>query len=133
VSTRILTQALYGLFGAGYLIAGTAACLYRTGLLPDVVRDALVAVSRGDANTLHVVQEFGTHLILAGLVTLWFLRHYEQSRPFHWFMTVCWGLFALIHWFDVRGPYPSAAGPLVNTVPFALFAVTGLLRLRCKR
>ena len=54
----------------------------------------------------------------------------RSQSAFHWAMTTGWGLFALIHWFDVRGPMRSVAGPAVNTVPFAAFVVVGLLRLR---
>jgi hypothetical protein len=48
-------------------------------------------------------------------------------------MTAGWGLFALVHWVDVRGPVRSVAGPTVNTIPFALFSAVGLLRLRADR
>ncbi len=63
------------------------------------------------------------------LITFWFLRHYEQSRPFHWAMTAFWGLIALVHWVDVRGPFTSVLDPLVNSIPFFLFVVLGLLRM----
>src|SRR5262249_15955337 len=122
--------SLYGLFGILYLVAGVSVLLYRTDLLPAAVRGLIDAISRDDLNTVHVMQEFGSFLIFAGLITFWFVRHYERSGPFHWAMTAFWGLFALIHWYDVRGPIASVTGPLVNTVPFALFAAVGLIRLR---
>jgi hypothetical protein len=128
--TRTLAKSLYGLFGALYLAAGASALLLNTGVLPDAVRDLILEVGRGDLNTLHIMQEFGSTLVFVGLVTFWFIRHYEVSRPFHWAMTVFWGLVALVHWFDVRGPVPSVVGPLINTVPFSLFVAVGLLRLR---
>jgi hypothetical protein len=127
-TTRVLAKSCYALFGTGLLVAGASALLVGSGLLPDAHRDAVVAESRGNRHTLHVGQEFGSALVFAGLITFWFLRHYEQSRPFHWAMTIFWGLFALVHWFDVRGPAPSAAGPLVTTIPFLLFVSVGLLR-----
>ena len=71
--------------------------------------------------------------IFVGLITLWFIWHYKESRLFHWAMTTFWGLFALIHWFDVRWPTTDFIGPAKNTVPFALFFVVGLLRLRSDR
>jgi len=42
-------------------------------------------------------------------------------------MTAYFGVDALIHWFDVSGPPPSIAGPLLNTMPFLLFVTLGLL------
>jgi hypothetical protein len=76
------------------------------------------------------MQEFGSLLVFVGLITFWFVRHYDRSWPFHWAMTLFWGLLALVHWFDVRGPVESVIGPAINTVPFGLFVLLGLLRLR---
>jgi hypothetical protein len=126
--TRALAQSLYGLFGAIYLVAGAGVLLLGTGLLPDAVRDIIESLGRRDSNTLHIMQEFGSVLVFVGLITLWFIRHYDQSRPFHWAMTAFWGLFALVHWFDVRGPFQFGVGPLINTVPLGLFVAVGLLR-----
>jgi hypothetical protein len=131
--TRVLARSLYGLFGALYLVAGMSVLLLRTGLLPAPVRDLIMDIGQDTPNTLHIMQEFGTALIFVGLITFWFLRHYEQSRPFHWAMTAFWALFALVHWFDVRGPFRSAVGPAINTIPFALFLLVGLLRETSER
>jgi hypothetical protein len=128
VATRVLTKSCYGVFGTGLLAAGASILLVGAGLVPDVHRDAIAAESRGGLDALHVGQEFGSLLVFAGLITFWFLRHYERSRFYHWSMTAFWGLFALVHWFDVRGQPPSIVGPLVTTVPFVLFAAIGLLR-----
>jgi hypothetical protein len=127
-AVRVLTKCCYGVTGAGFLVAGAAVLLFKTGLLPDSVRDIIMDFGEGNLNTLHVAQELGSLLVFAGLITFWFLRHYEQSRPFHWAMTLFWGLIALVHWFDVRGPIDSVTGPLVNSVPFAVFVTVGLLR-----
>jgi len=126
--TKILSQALYGLFGVIYLVAGASVLLLGTGLLPNAVSDLIISLGRDDGNTLHIMQEFGSLLVFAGLITLWFLRHYDQSRPFHWAMTVFWGLFALVHWFDIRGSFRYDIGALINTVPLSLFVLVGLLR-----
>src|SRR5262249_44214230 len=86
--TRALAQSLYALFAALYLVSGVSVLLLRTRLLPGPVSDLIVAIAEGNSNTLHVMQEFGTLLIFTGLITLWFVRHYDQSRAFHWAMTV---------------------------------------------
>jgi len=130
MSTKALVRSFYGIFRVLYLIAGVSVLLLRTDFLPAAVRDLIVEAAQDNLNTLHIIQEFGSLLVFAGMITLWFTLHYDQSRVFHWAMTTFWGLLALVHWFDVRGPYPSVIGPLINTVPFGLFVVIGLLRLK---
>ena len=125
---RVLAKTLYGLLSTTFLVAGAAVLLLGTGLLPDRVRDTIIDIARGDSNTLHILQEYGCLLVFIGLITLWFIRHYEASRTFHWAMTVFWGLIALVHWFDIRGRGDDVVGPLINTVPFALCLAVGLLR-----
>jgi len=127
MSSRILAKSLYILFGTLYLVAGAAALLFRTGLLPDAVKDLLLDVAHGDLNAVHISQEFLSLLVFAGLITFWFARHYEQSLFFHWAMTTFWGLFALIHWFDVRGPVRLDLGVFINAIPFILFLSVGLV------
>jgi len=127
-TTRILAKAVYALFAALFLAAGVTTLLVNTGLLPEALRDIVVQFSQNNLGMLHIIQEFGTLLVFAGLVTLWFIRHYDESRYFHWAFTAYWAIMALIHWFNVAGPYESIVGPLVNTVPFAIFLTIGVLR-----
>lgn len=129
--TRAAAKTLYSLFGAGYLLVGLLVLLYGTGRLPEAASGAVLRAVKGDMNALHIVQEFGAVLVFVGLITFWFVRHYEQSRAFHWAMTAAWGLIALAHWFDVRGEH-SAVGPFINTVPFALLLLLGLLRMKAE-
>jgi hypothetical protein len=126
--TRALAKALYALLGAVFLAAGVSVLLLGTGLLPEPVRELIEDIGGGNANTLHIMQEFGSLLVFAGLITFWFVRHYDASKTFHWAMTVFWGLFALVHWVDVRGSFQVGVGQVINTVPFLLFAGVGLLR-----
>jgi hypothetical protein len=127
MSTRILAKSLYVLFGTLYLVAGSAVLLFRTGWLPDVVKKILLNVAEGNLNAVHISQEFGSLLVFAGLITFWFVRHYDQSLFFHWAMTTFWGLFALIHWSDVRGPVRFDTGVLINAIPFILFLLVGMV------
>jgi hypothetical protein len=127
MSRAILAKALYILFGALYLTAGAAALLFRTGLLPAFAKDILLDVAQGNLNAVHISQELGSLLVFAGLITFWFARHYQQSLFFHWAMTTFWALFALIHWFDVRGPIRFDTGVLINAIPFILFLLVGLV------
>jgi hypothetical protein len=126
--TRVLTQSVYSLLGVLFLVAGGSVLLLGTGLLPDAMRDLIVSLARDNDNTLHIMQEFSALLVFVGLITFWFVRHYEASRPFHWAMTAFWGLIALVHWIDIRGPVSSMIGPAINSIPFAVFVLLGLLR-----
>jgi hypothetical protein len=128
--TRVLAKALYVLLGVVFLAAGASVLLLGTGLLPEPVRALLEDIGDGNANTLHIMQEFGSLLVFAGLIALWFVRHYEASKTFHWAMTAFWGLFALVHWVDIRGGLQFGIGQMINTIPFILFVGVGLLRLR---
>jgi hypothetical protein len=123
----MLARSLYVLFGVLYLAAGTTVLLFRTELLPPAVKSTLLDAAGGDLNVVHIAQEFGSLLVFVGLITLWFARHVQQSRFFHWAMTTFWALFALIHWFDVRGPIRFDVGVLINAVPFLLFLSVGVV------
>jgi hypothetical protein len=133
VHVKGIIKFIYGFLAAVFLLAGAGIALLDTGLLPGGLSRALSDAAGGDAGALHIVQEFGAFLVFAGLITLWFVRHYEQSRFFHWALTAAFGLVALAHWFDVRGTRDSNIGPLVNSVPFVLFLVLGLLRRSSER
>jgi hypothetical protein len=127
MTSGVLAKTLYMIFGVLYLAAATVALLFRTGLLPDAVKSTLLDAAHGDLNAVHISQEFASLLVFASLITFWFARHYKQSLFFHWAMTTFWALFALIHWFDVRGPIRFDAGVLINSIPFILFLVVGLV------
>jgi len=128
VSIKPIAQFLYGFFAAVFLIVGATVLLLRTDLLPAAVRSIVMNVAHEDMNAAHLIQELGSMLVFAGLISVWFIRHYEQSKFFHWAMTTFWALFSLVHWFYVGGPFKSVTGPMINTIPFVLFAIVGLLR-----
>ena len=79
------------------------------------------------------MQEFGTHLLACGIFALWFAWRYEHSWVFQWAMSVACAAFALVHWLDVRETPGDIRGPLVTTIPAALFVAVGLLRWRAER
>ncbi|MBI3422703.1 MAG: hypothetical protein HY011_07160 [Acidobacteria bacterium] len=133
MTIQTLTKSFYGFVGTLLLLAGGTVLLLRTGLLPEALQSLIFNVGRGDLNAVHILQEFSALLVFAGLMTFWAIRHYEQSRPFHWALTTFWGLLALVHWVDARGDFKSVAGPLINTIPFALFVLVGLLRQRVEK
>ena len=128
-----IAKALYALFGAVFLIVGATVMLLHTGLLPEAIKNVVMDVGHSDANAIHLIQELGSILVFAGLITFWFIRHYEHSKPYHWAMTTFLALFALAHWFDGREGPGSFKGPLINTIPFILFLLIGLLRMSAER
>ncbi|MCA1573603.1 MAG: hypothetical protein LC770_03515 [Acidobacteria bacterium] len=123
-----IAKVVYGFFAAAFLLVGITAFAAGTGLSPEPLHAAAMGVDPGDATALHIIQEFGAFLVFIGLITFWFMRHFAQSHTFHWAMTLAWGLIALAHKFDVRGSRNSGIGPIINSIPFILFAALGLLR-----
>ena len=128
MNTKPIVKGLYAVNGALFIIAGTAVLLYRTPLLTDGVREIILKVVHDDLNALHLLQEFSSLMIAAGILSFWAVKNYEQAKTFHTAMTIFWGLLALIHWFDVRGPWHSIHGPIINTVPFVLFLIAAWAR-----
>ncbi|HEU4388542.1 MAG TPA: hypothetical protein VFV34_12145 [Blastocatellia bacterium] len=132
MSIKPAVKLLYGVFGVACLAIGATVFLLPTGLLPDAVENRVLNFGHDDLGTLHIIQELGSILIFAGLITFWFIRHYEQSPTFHWALTVCWAFLALAHWFDAKGHLHSGTGQLIDTIPFILFVLVGLLRNRAE-
>jgi hypothetical protein len=130
MNIRVVANSLYGVVGTVFLIVGATVLLLTTGLLPAVLGGFIMKFGHDDPTTLHIIQELGSVLIFVGLITFWFIKHYEQSLAFHWAMTTFWMFFALAHWFDVRGSFHAGSGQLVNTIPFILFVLVGVLRKR---
>src|SRR5262245_10127465 len=126
--TRLLTKSVYALVGVLFLLVGATVLLLGTGLLPAPVKDVILSIGEDNPNTLHLMQEYATLLVLVALLTFWFVKHYEMSRAFHWAMTFFWGLIAIIHWFDPRGQFHYGLGEAITSIPFVLFVVVGLLR-----
>jgi len=128
---RTITRSMYAVVGATFLFGGSSVLLLGTGLLPLQLKDSILSIGEDNINTLHLMQEYASLLVLVGLVTFWFIRHYEQSRAFHWVMTAFWGIIALIHWFDPRCEFHSGLGEAITSIPFFLFVLIGLLREKC--
>src|SRR5262245_553059 len=126
INTTSLAKTLYAVFGALYLVAGGAVLLTRSGYLSLSVTRIVGHISHGNGYAFHILQELGASLVFAGLITLWFLRHYEQSGFFHFAMTAFLGLFALVHWLDAGWSWDNnVAGLSLATAPFLLFAIVG--------
>ena len=130
---ELIAKSAYGFFGTVFLIAGATVMLFHTGLLPASIENILMDFANRDPNALHLIQEFGSLLVFAGLISIWFVRHYQKSKVYHWAMTTFWALFALAHWFDGGDSPRSIGGLLINTIPFMMFLLIGLFRLSSER
>jgi hypothetical protein len=128
MNIKAAAKFVYAIVGMTFLIGGGAVMLLHTGLLPESVKNLVISFAHGDPLAVHLIQELASILVFVGLITLWFIRHYEQSTVFHWAMTTFWALFALAHWFDGREGPRSMRGPIINTIPFVVFFLIGLLR-----
>jgi len=130
---RTISIIVYSLFGAVFLIAGATVMLLHTGLLPEPLRQFVLGFAHNDELAIHLIQELSSLLVFTGLITFWFVRHYDQSLPFHWAMTAFWALFSFAHWVDGRAGPRSIKGPIVNTIPLLFFLVIGSLRAGSER
>lgn len=128
-----IAKSVYSFFGALFLIVGASVMLLHTGLLPQFVKDLVMGFAHDDDLAVHLIQELSSILVFAGLISFWFIRHYEHSTAYHWAMTTFWALFSFAHWFDGREGPRSLTGPLINTIPLLVFLLVGLLRWHSDR
>jgi hypothetical protein len=84
LTIKPVARSLYGFFAVIFLIVGVSVLSLRIGLLPDFARSIVMNAAHEDLNAAHLIQEFGSMLVFAGLISVWFIRHYEQSKFFHW-------------------------------------------------
>jgi hypothetical protein len=127
MNIETINKSLYALLGSIFIIVGIITTLFSLGLLPSGLKEAILHIAKGELNSVHLVQEIGCLMVGTGLLSFWFIRNYNHSKSFHWAVTILFALIAIVHWFDVRG-FKSTTGPIINSIPFALFAITGLLR-----
>jgi hypothetical protein len=128
-----LIRLIYALLGAAYLAAGVGILLYRADVLSQEVIYVINQIAHDSPSALHIMQEFGTHLIALGIVALWFAYQYELSWVFQWAMTIGWGLFGLIHYLDVRAAGGGYRNWIYTAIPFVVFLALGVLRWRSER
>ncbi len=133
MNIRPVARGVYALVAGVLLAAGSAVLLLGTGLLPASLSQRIRAFGGGEGVGVHLLQEMGTLLVLAGLVSLWCVRNYERSLYFHGAMTVFLGLFALVHWFDSQGSFHAGTGEVITTLPFAAYLLLGVIRSRTER
>ena len=130
---ELIAKSVYGFFGVIFLLVGSVVMLFHSGLLPGAIQSVILGFARDDPYALHLIQEFASILVFAGLISLWFIKHYRLSKSYHWAMTTFWALFAIAHWFDGRGRPLSDPGVLIDTIPFVLFLLIGFARWNSER
>jgi len=112
---RRFTVVVYAVFGTLALLLGVLALVAPARALPPEMYSPLAA---------HLLREQGAEGVFIGLMALWCATHYEQRRPVHNALLVFTLLFAAIHWAEYLQDRRSLLSPLVNSVPFLLFAAT---------
>jgi len=123
------TRVAYWLFGILYVALGTGSMLLPTGWFPHSLADHLLAGEVLSPFGAHLMQEFGTVVLALGFVFLWCANRTQYSPSLHWAMTFYFSLDALIHWIGPAGPIGSWPRGIVNSIPFAVMLVVGLLQL----
>src|SRR5262245_43082776 len=98
----------------------------------DLMRD-FMGTETPSAFHAHLMQEFGTVMAALGAVFLLFSKYRGDSRSFHWAMTGYFFLDALIHWIGPGGLIGSWRRGIVNSIPFAVMLLLGLLQWRASR
>jgi hypothetical protein len=112
---RILTTAVYALFGTLALVAGVVALVTPSVIISEASSSPLVA---------HLTREEGASFVFIGLMFYWCLGHYEQRRGVHLAFLAFIILFAGIHWHDYLQNRRDIISPLIITIPVVLLAVT---------
>lgn len=111
---RSATRGMYAVFGTLALLAGIVAVLRPGIILPDVHSQL----------TAHLVREEAACFIFVGLMFFWCFFHFDQRRLVHLALLAFTAIFAGIHWADYRRDLRDLRGPLVNTLPVIILAVT---------
>ena len=109
------TKLVYGVLGALSLAAAVVALVRPDVALPP---NLALPIAR------HLVREQAALFIFVGLMFFWCLRNFEQRRPVHLALLVFIVVFAGVHWLDFVSGRAGIVGPLINTIPVALIAVT---------
>ena len=124
--TKVL-RIVYGLLGVLYLFIGVGSFVLPLGWLPEGIGGALLTEESPSVFLGHLLQEFGTVVLALGLLFVWHARRKELSVGFHWLVTLYLSLDALVHWVGPEGLIGSWPRGIINSVPFTLMLVLGLL------
>jgi hypothetical protein len=125
-----VTRIVYGLLGILYVLIGAGSMLLPTGWLPKSLAAGILAGEMRTPFVQHLLQEFGAVVLALGLAFLWYANRKERSRSFHWAMTFYLFLDALIHWVGPEGLIGSWPRGIINSIPFTVMLLLGLLQLR---
>jgi hypothetical protein len=107
-------SVIYGLFGAGAIVYGSAALLFPAARLSGAAESFRFA---------HILREQGAAAIFIGLMAFWCILNYERRRGVHYCLMVFAFLLAAIHWCDYFGGHLSWMSPLYNSLPFFVLLI----------
>jgi len=113
-----INSIIYGIFGAGAIVAGVAALLFPPAIIASAAQSFPLA---------HILREEGAAAIFIGLMALWCIFNYERRRSVHYFLMVLTFLLAAIHWCDYFAGHLPWISPLYNSVPFIVASLMAVL------
>jgi hypothetical protein len=125
-----ISRIVYCLIGILYIVIGVGSMLVPAGWIPQRLAGDILTREITTPFTEHLLQEFGTVVLAIGLVFLWYARQQKQSRAFHWMMTFYLALDAVIHWIGPEGLIRPWSRGILNSIPFLVMLLLGLLQLR---
>ncbi|HEV8267046.1 MAG TPA: hypothetical protein VGR00_02385 [Thermoanaerobaculia bacterium] len=112
---NVVARLVYVVFGTLAIGLGIVALVAPALALPRMGYSPLAA---------HLVNEQGAEAVFIGLMAFWCVAHFDERRPVHYALLVFALLFAGIHWAEYFHGRRQVLSPVVNSVPFVLFAVT---------
>ena len=109
-----INSVIYGLFGIGAILYGSAALLFPAALESNAVQSWRFA---------HILREQGAAAIFVGMMAFWCIFNYERRRVVHYFLVVFALLLAVIHWHDHFAGHLQWKSPIINTVPLVVLLI----------
>jgi uncharacterized membrane protein len=121
---RKINIVVYALLGAGGILYGAGALFFPTSLASEAAQSE---------HLTHILREQGASAIFLGLMSFWYIAHYEHRRIVHYFLTLFALLLAGIHWIDYAdGNKPIMSG-LINSILFLVMSALAIPLLRSGR
>lgn len=127
-----VTRIVYALLGVIYIAIGVGSLLAPPGWLPRAWVGEFLANEMQSDFVAHLIQEFGTIVLVVGCTFLLLARRKEVSVGIHWALTLYFLVDAYIHWVSPDGTISTITRGTINSIPFAVMLVLGLLRLRTR-
>ena len=121
-------RMVYFILAAAYAVFGVAAISLPPGWLPQSLAQSFLGDESVSPLFGHVLQEFGSLFLVLGGIFFWYAKRASLSLAFHWIITIYFLLNALVHWFGPSGFTDSWSSGVVNSIPFVVMSILGVLQ-----